>query len=68
MRDYDEKTLLKTDPQTYVTKKVTYGIFHGEKIKKSLLAKYIDKINIKEDLRRYLYFLIEKKYANPNLK
>lgn len=58
MRDYDEKKLLREDPKLYVEKKLTYWVWHWEKIKKSLMKKYINLVDIPEEKRKFLKFLL----------
>lgn len=68
MWDYDEKILKKTDPKTYLEKQVLYGMWHWAKIKKSMLKKYVDEINVKDDMRQLLYFLIDREYVSQYFK
>ena len=58
MRDYDEQTLKQQNPALYVEKKLTYGIWHGEKVEKELVGLYLGVVNIPKDTRDFISFLL----------
>lgn len=59
MRDYNKIKLREQNPKLYVQKMPTYNIWHGEKVEKELVKRYIDEIDLEENKREFFKFIIE---------
>lgn len=68
MRDYTQETLKKTNPALYVQKMLTYDIWHGKKIEKSMVRRYINKISLPPHIHEFIHFLLNDEKNHSHTK